>query len=189
MKVPRWYGNPEKRYRTLEMVTKEKISNGRIGKSDLRPIPRFYLLLPSRLEVKDGEIIEPRAPKIVDPVWKGAIDEKTKRVSLFPSVSQALGSQQDIQEGEKMTVYEAYNFLPENLTTPSTSSSPLSSITGERWLVGNGVQIRKVGEIEVGKIKKKGSIGVGSRGRQVPIVKREWKDLRPTWQKIKNPWK
>lgn len=188
MRVPRWYGNPEKRYRTLEMVTKEKISNGRIGKSDRKPIPKLYLLLPSRLEIKDGEIMEPRSPKIVDPIWKGAIDEKTKRVSLFPSVSQALGSQQDIREGEKLTVYEAYNFNPKDLINPSITQSPLSEVTKEQWLLG-GCQLRKIGELEVGEVKKKGSLGIGSRGRQIPIVKRGWKDLRPTWSKIKNPWK
>lgn len=188
MKVPRWYGNPEKRYRTLETIQKEKIINGRTGKSDRTKLPTFYLLLPSRLGVRDGEIIEPRSPKIVDPVWKGAIDEKTKRVSVFPSVSQALGSQQDLQEGEKLGVYQVYGFLPENVESPSITQSPLSSITGEKWIT-SGVQLKKLGEIEVEGVKKKGSIGVGPRGRQVPVVKRGWKDLRGTWEKIKNPWK
>lgn len=188
MRVPRWYGNPEKRYRTLETIQKEKIINGRTGKNNLSPLPHLYLLLPSRLEVKNGEIIEPRSPKVVDPVWKGAIDEKTKRVSLFPTVSQALGSQQEIQEGEHLTVYEAYNYNPDDLTTPTITQSPLSKITGEQWLLGS-CQLKKLGELEVGEIKKKGSIGVGTRGRQVPVVKRGWKDLRGTWEKIKNPWK
>lgn len=113
-------------------------------------------------------------------------DNKIHRISLFPTVCQAIAARDHVEEGEVLAVYEAKDLRVDDILVPSITQSPKSIVTDERWVV-SPVSLDKVGEIEVGKPKKEVTVPMGPRGLKKKVALREWKDLRPGWEQKKRP--
>lgn len=139
-----------------------------------------YYFISSRGDL-DGEMLKPYIPKPQDFIFQGVGDWKTKRISIYPTVKQALAARERTA-GEVLTVYRVTGIYPSNIYTPSVIDSPLSNILSEKWAL-SGIQLRKVGNIEVLEPEEEKDIPVGRQKRKIKFY--GFRDLRPEYEQKK----
>lgn len=138
----------------------------------------------SPLDNLDGEFLYPSIPNnvLTRNKWE---DWKTKRISLFPSISGALmylSSQGTNLKGKTLTVYSPVSGSMESLMKPGIQDSPVSEGTGEYWYL-SGIKLREIAKIEV-LSKKKGEKIIYHYGpRSITGYLEEWE-----WREILKPW-
>lgn len=139
-----------------------------------------YYFISSREDL-NGEILKPYIPKPQEFMFQGVGDWKTKRISIFPTVKQALAARTRTA-GEVLTVYRVTGIYPSDIYTPSVIESPLANILSERWALSD-IQLRKIGNVEVGGPEESVSVPVGRQKKKIQFY--EFKDLRPPYEQKK----
>lgn len=140
----------------------------------------------SPLDNLDGEFLYPSIPNnvLTRNKWE---DWKTKRISLFPSISGALmylSSQGTSLKGKTLTVYSPVSGSMESLMKPGIQDSPVSEGTGEYWYL-SGIKLREIAKIEV-LSKKKGEKIIyhyGPRSTTGYLEEWEWREILKPWEK------
>ena len=122
----------------------------------------------------DGSILNPFLPSSPIPFSNDSPDRKIKRVPIYSNISGAL-SGRGVKEGETVTIYRVSGIYPSDILRPSSSQYPLAEPLSEYWAL-SGIQLRKIGDVKVGKVIRKKEIPLGKLQRKHTIEFREWED-------------
>lgn len=140
--------------------------------------PKEFYVVSSLLDL-DGSMLEPRHQHAPVPF----LEDTTKRIPIYSSVRGAIAAKK-ATDGEILTVYRVTGIYPSNIIRPSITQSPIAEPLNEYWAL-SGIQLRKIGDVKVGKVIEKKEIPLGKLQRKYPIEFRRWTDLRPEWQQKK----
>lgn len=150
----------------------------------LKRNPKEYYFLSTQGDL-DGAMLSPYLPKPQELPSEIDVDRKIKRIPIYTSVTGGLAARR-ATKGEIFTVYKVTGIYPSNIETPSAIQNPLASMLGEKWALA-GIQLRKIGDVEAGRVKKTETIKVGKFQREKKLELPYWKDLRPEWEQKKIP--
>ena len=134
----------------------------------------------------DNTIIYPEVPNnlLTRNGWE---DTKTKRIVLYPSVSEALiglGREGRSLKGAKLYVYSPLAGFQESLIKPGIKDSPIIIETGEYWYLSS-IKLKLIAEIEVEK-KIPGEEIIyhyGPRSTIGYLYRWKWKEILKPWEK------
>lgn len=134
----------------------------------------------------DNEMIYPEVPNnlLTRNGWENT---KTKRITLYSSVSKALtglGREGKSLKGAKLYVYSPSSGSQESLIKPGIQDSPIVGGTGEYWYLSS-IRLKLIAEIEVEK-KIPGEEIIyhyGPRSTVGYLYRWEWKEILKPWEK------
>ena len=153
-------------------------------KNNRLPHPKDLFLV-SSLSDLEGEYMYPGVPKNIL-TRSGYEDNKTPRISLFPSVNSGvmnLGRSGKNLKGSTLYVYRPVGGKPESLMKPDISQSPGSQITNELWYLAS-MRFKKIAEIKVGKKILPGHVyHYGPRSTIDYIYEWDWEEILEPWEK------